>query len=95
MSYVISFWLITLQRVNQRVKNFSIYCKFGDRLEAILLDKLITGLKNGQVLDRLCEETEDITLQKALEIALHQESSIIEEHSDDCSEFEIEHHITT
>ena len=63
---------------HKRVKNFSINCRFGDRLEAILLDKFITGMKSGQVLDRLCEETDDITLQKALEIALHQESIIVQ-----------------
>ena len=64
-----------------RIKSLSVDCKFGDHLEAILLDKFITGLKNGQVLDRLCEENEEITLQKAVDIAMNKECSIIEGNS--------------
>lgn len=61
-----------------RVKRLSVDCKFGDNLEAILLDKFITGLKVGQVLDRLCEENEALTLQQAVDIASNKECSIME-----------------
>lgn len=61
-----------------RIKSLSVDCKFGEHLEAILLDKFITGLRNGQVQDRLCEESEDITLQKAVDIAMNKECSIME-----------------
>lgn len=61
-----------------RVKRLSVDCKFGDNLEAILLDKFITGLKVGQVLDRLCEENETLTLQQAVDIATNKECSLME-----------------
>lgn len=61
-----------------RVKRLSVDCKFGDNLEAILLDKFITGLRVGQVLDRLCEENETLTLQQAVDIASNKECSIME-----------------
>lgn len=61
-----------------RVKRLSVDCKFGDNLEAILLDKFITGLKVGQVLDRLCEENESLTLQQAVDIASNKECSLVE-----------------
>lgn len=61
-----------------RVKRLSVDCKFGDNLEAILLDKFITGLRVGQVLDRLCEENETLTLQQAVDIATNKECSLME-----------------
>lgn len=61
-----------------RLKKLSVDCKFGDNLEAVLLDKFITGLCSGQVLDRLCEENEELTLQKALDIAINKECALKE-----------------
>lgn len=61
-----------------RVKRLSVDCKFGDNLESILLDKFITGLKTGQILDRLCEENETLTLQQAVDIATNKECSLVE-----------------
>ena len=61
-----------------RVKRLSVDCKFGDNLESILLDKFITGLRVGQVLDRLCEENETLTLQQAVDIATNKECSLVE-----------------
>uniref|UniRef100_A0A1L8DAH5 Retrotransposon gag domain-containing protein n=1 Tax=Nyssomyia neivai TaxID=330878 RepID=A0A1L8DAH5_9DIPT len=59
-----------------RVKTLSVDCKFGETLEAILLDRFISGLRNPAILDRLCEETEtSLTLVKAVEIAVNKESS--------------------
>ena len=48
-------------------------CKFGNRLDALLVDKFITG-QSGRVFKRLCEE-DDVTLKKATEIAIRYESS--------------------
>jgi hypothetical protein len=61
-----------------RLKRLSVDCKFGDNLESILLDKFITGLRPGQVLDRLCEENETLTLQTAVDIASNKECSLKE-----------------
>lgn len=60
----------------RRIKSLSVDCKFGENLEVILLDRFITGLRSGPILDRLCEEKETITLQQAMEIALNKEASL-------------------
>lgn len=60
-----------------RIKKLSVDCKFGDKFEAILLDRFISGLKPSLILDRLCEEDEDkLTLQQAVDIAIVKESSV-------------------
>lgn len=56
-----------------RLKRLSVDCKFCGNLEATLLDKFITGLRPGQVLDRLCEESETLKLEQALDIAVNKE----------------------
>jgi hypothetical protein len=61
-----------------RIKKLSVDCKFGDNLEQILLDKFVTGLRTGQVLDRLCEENESLTLKQAVDIAVNKECSLRE-----------------
>uniref|UniRef100_A0A182NH65 Retrotrans_gag domain-containing protein n=1 Tax=Anopheles dirus TaxID=7168 RepID=A0A182NH65_9DIPT len=61
-----------------RLKKLSVDCKFGSNLEAILLDKFITGLRPGQVLDRLCEENETLKLEQALDIAVNKECAVRE-----------------
>uniref|UniRef100_A0A2M3Z3X0 Putative transcription factor spt20 n=1 Tax=Anopheles braziliensis TaxID=58242 RepID=A0A2M3Z3X0_9DIPT len=61
-----------------RLKKLSVDCKFGSNLEAILLDKFITGLRPGQVLDRLCEENETLRLEQALDIAINKECAVKE-----------------
>ncbi|XP_053688497.1 uncharacterized protein LOC128737803 [Sabethes cyaneus] len=59
-----------------RLKKLSVDCKFGENLEAILLDKFVTGLRTGQIMDRLCEENESLTLEHALELAVNKECAI-------------------
>jgi hypothetical protein len=59
-----------------RLKKLSVDCKFGENLESILVDKFITGLRPGQVLDRLCEENETLTLERALDIAVNKECAL-------------------
>lgn len=60
-----------------RLKKLSIDCRFGDRFEAVLLDRFVSGLRPGAILDRLCEEEADdsMTVQRALEIASNKEIS--------------------
>lgn len=57
-----------------RIRRQSTNCKFEDRLDDILLDRFISGLKSVAILNRLCEEKEGLTLQKAVEIAMDKES---------------------
>ncbi|XP_065089187.1 uncharacterized protein LOC135710514 [Ochlerotatus camptorhynchus] len=59
-----------------RLKNLSVNCKFGEHLEPLLLDKFIVGLVSGPVQDRLCEESEKLTLKEALDLAANRESAI-------------------
>lgn len=56
-----------------KLKRLSVDCKFAGNLESVLLDKFITGLRPGQVLDRLCEESETLKLEQALDIAVNKE----------------------
>jgi hypothetical protein len=58
-----------------RIKKLSIDCRFGERFDDVLLDRFISGLRASAILDRLCEEDDDLTLQKAVEIATSKESS--------------------
>ncbi|XP_063700309.1 uncharacterized protein LOC134830683 [Culicoides brevitarsis] len=59
-----------------KVKKLSVDCRFGATLESVLLDKFVTGLRPGPILDRLCEENESVTLKEALEIAVNKESAL-------------------
>ncbi|XP_062560139.1 uncharacterized protein LOC134224667 [Armigeres subalbatus] len=55
-----------------RIKRLSANCKFGANLEHNLTNKFIGGLK-GKSFDRVCEEDETITLEKAMTLALKYE----------------------
>uniref|UniRef100_A0A1Q3FZN6 Retrotransposon gag domain-containing protein n=1 Tax=Culex tarsalis TaxID=7177 RepID=A0A1Q3FZN6_CULTA len=59
-----------------RLKQLSVDCKFGSNLEQVLVDKFVTGLRPGQVLDRLCEEGEGLKLEQALDIAINKECAV-------------------
>lgn len=52
-----------------RIKRLSANCKFGDQLAHNLTNKFICGL-TGKAFDRVCEEDEKVTLEKALALAL-------------------------
>ncbi|XP_058838149.1 uncharacterized protein LOC131693899 [Topomyia yanbarensis] len=56
-----------------RIKNLAANCKFGDALQHNLVNKFIDGL-GGKAFDRVCEENETLTLEKAQEIALKYEA---------------------
>lgn len=55
-----------------RIKRLSSNCKFGNHLEHNLTNKFITGL-SGRALDRICEEDENVSFEKARELALKYE----------------------
>lgn len=57
------------------IKSLSVECKFGVELDAILLDRFISGMVSSPILDRLCEEDEKISIERAVEIAKRLESS--------------------
>lgn len=56
-----------------RIKKISMNCSFGEALENILSDKFITGYPGGKIAKRIYEESEEITLEKALGIAVKYE----------------------
>lgn len=66
-----------------RLKSLSVDCRFGELLPSILLDKFVTGLRSGAILDRLCEENETMTLQEALEIAISKEAALEEPYKEE------------
>lgn len=57
-------------------KNSATPCKFGKDLTNILQDKFITGMKNGPVKYRLCEEEPTRELNQIVEIAMPKEVTI-------------------
>lgn len=64
-----------------RLRNLSMNCDFGDRLEKILIDKFVFSLLSGKIKDRVCEEkpTADTTLAQLVDIALAIESYLTKE----------------
>ncbi|XP_043466332.1 uncharacterized protein K02A2.6-like [Leptopilina heterotoma] len=61
-----------------RIKKVAADCKFGNQLEAILKDKFISGLCEGRIRERLCEEEVTKSLNDLKEIALNKELSLQE-----------------
>ncbi|XP_062704251.1 uncharacterized protein K02A2.6-like [Aedes albopictus] len=58
-----------------RIKNLAANCKFGDQLSHVLVNKFVDGL-SGKAFDRICEEDEKLSLDRAQEIALKYELEI-------------------
>lgn len=50
-----------------RMRNLAITCEFGDRLEAMLVDKFVINMPS-KIFDKLCD-VENLTIKKAIEIA--------------------------
>ncbi|KAI5730820.1 hypothetical protein M8J77_000432 [Diaphorina citri] len=68
------------ESINQwylRIKKLAMVCNFGNQLENVLKDKLVTGLQQGKILDELCENEKGLTLTlpDTLETALNKEAS--------------------
>ncbi|XP_029732529.1 uncharacterized protein K02A2.6-like [Aedes albopictus] len=55
-----------------RIKNLAANCRFGNYLPQALVNKFVDGL-DGKAFDRICEEDDTLTLEKAQEIALKYE----------------------
>lgn len=62
-----------------RVRSLAVNCAFGNELNFALKEKFLTGMKKGSVLDRLCEEDMDATLENILKLAVQKESKNHEE----------------
>lgn len=71
----------TIVDYTARLRNLSINCNFGEKLEGILIDKFVFGLKSGRIKDRVCEEkpTSETTLSQIVEIALAKETYLFNE----------------
>ncbi|XP_075150408.1 uncharacterized protein LOC142224514 [Haematobia irritans] len=52
-----------------RVKRLALNCKFGDNLEAFVLNQFVVGLPE-TIFEKLCDEDESLTLQNALKRAM-------------------------
>ena len=59
-----------------QIKKAAMSCGFGQFLADKLKDKFVTGLVEGHILDRLCEEEPDKLLVDLVEIALKKEASV-------------------
>jgi len=61
-----------------KLKNAAIECKFGVKLNDVLKNKFVSGLRAGKILDRLYEEDpETKTLKTMVELALKHESTVV------------------
>ncbi|KAF2890216.1 hypothetical protein ILUMI_15957 [Ignelater luminosus] len=61
-----------------RVKKTATECQFGSVLDEKVKDKFVTGLINGPILDRLCEEDHKQSLSSLVQIAVKKEAVIKE-----------------
>lgn len=68
-----------------RLTNISEHCKFGEQLKAIMLDRFISGIQDSIVLSRLYEESEELDLSRAMEIAVKVENSTTAKEKTDTS----------
>lgn len=57
-----------------RITSHSVNCGFGARLSNVIKDKFITGLRKGNVFDRLVEEKETTTLEELKNLAMKKET---------------------
>ncbi|KAJ8914896.1 hypothetical protein NQ315_016048 [Exocentrus adspersus] len=57
-----------------RIKSLSVNCKFGANLDSILKDRLMSGLRSGKILDRLCEEEITKSLNDMVRLGMQKES---------------------
>lgn len=64
----------TVAEWHARICKMAVECKFGANLELFLREKFVTGLKAESTFDRICEEDENVTLSKVLELAKKKEN---------------------
>ncbi|KAF2883189.1 hypothetical protein ILUMI_22989 [Ignelater luminosus] len=68
----------SIQTSFARVKKTATECQFGSVLDEKVKDKFVTGLINGPILDRLCEEDHKQSLSSLVQIAVKNEAVIKE-----------------
>lgn len=66
----------TIDEWHLRIATLAVDCNFGQRINSVLLDRFISGLRSQRIRDRLCEEDEHLVLHRALKIALNEECSL-------------------
>lgn len=59
-----------------RVNELSAKCNFHQNFDAIILDRFVCGILCSEISDRLMEEDESLTLNRALQIAVEMEMAI-------------------
>ncbi|XP_031784109.1 uncharacterized protein K02A2.6-like [Nasonia vitripennis] len=59
-----------------RIKKGAVHCDFGTELEGRIKDKFVTGMKEGKILDRICERSHKDALKDIYETALAKEASL-------------------
>ena len=67
----------TINEWNVRIRRLATNCRFGQRLEDVLKDKFLAGIKKGKILDRLCEEDETRSFTEILTLAQKSETSLM------------------
>lgn len=59
-----------------RIKKGAVQCSFGATLEDKLKEKFISGMAEGKILDRICEEKHQSSLSELIDVALKKEASL-------------------
>lgn len=59
-----------------RVRGSSVNCNFGDQLMAVLKEKFVCGIKEGKILDRICEEMVSKSMEEILALAQQKEATL-------------------
>ncbi|CAH0559587.1 unnamed protein product [Brassicogethes aeneus] len=57
-----------------RIRSLAVNCNFGDKLEIFLKNQFICGMTKSDILDRICEESENKSLEDLLKLAVQKES---------------------
>lgn len=63
----------SVQQYYGRLKRLSDRCAFDESLETKMVDRFVTGLGTGRILDRLCEEGARLGIQRAVALAVELE----------------------
>lgn len=66
----------TVKNWYARIKKKAASCKFGALLNDYIKDKFVTGLLQGKILDRMCEESHTVTMEQVMNIALAKEAAL-------------------
>ena len=76
----------SIRDFNASLRKLSEFCKFGDTLNDTLRDRIVCGLQNEHIQQRLLAQNDDLTYEQALDIALAMEAA-----TKDASELQKQH----